>query len=235
VSYNRFPVNPAKDKDAPTPSLHKTLTKSEKQVARARAEALQARAEVVRAKAEAASAHEVNEQLRAALGKSEMSKATKFRFVASATAVLMVAALVKMAYVASVNHSDRHVAEPRPIAQKAAPVPLPLPPRIPHSANSASGVEFAKALTRLHDAFNSFPDEHQMDIVREINEKNPGGPMACPLAWNDGEPALYVGGKLGRLPLSLSDALNQCATEVEKLRIERDRQLQADLSGTDSH
>jgi hypothetical protein len=229
-----------KVKAASNPSLQRTLTKSEKQLAAARDELLKMFAEAARAKKDASDAQKEAEQLRLNLAKSRAQSRFRLRAAATVgTAVLMLGALIKLAYFASHEKPavPVHVAEKAHILNSitkpvSAPVSSmrPSPQTVFLSARSITPLvkmnplprenEFEDAVERLRDAFDSFPGEHQMDIVGEINKRYSAGAMACPLGWTDGEPVLFVGDTKGHTSPSVIGALNQCASAVEKLRTE---------------
>jgi hypothetical protein len=191
---------------ASTPGLRPPpRTKSEKDKARVSAELENAKAELQRLKAEAAAtAERAAEQLRATVKKSRDAK-VRLRVIA---VVMLTAALVKITW--------QFAAAPVVPVTRLAPLPGV-------STTDSPGMrEFTRSLNRLRDAFHSLPEEDQVDVVREINEKHPGAAMACPLVWNaQGVPTLFLGDKKGDVPPSMIAALEQCASEIEKLRAEK--------------
>ncbi len=80
-------------------------------------------------------------------------------------------------------------------------------------------------LDRLRDAFHSFPEEDQPTVVREVNLRYAGTEFTCPLAWIQGIPELSVKDKRNNQPM-MAEALNQCASGVERLRREKDAELE---------
>jgi hypothetical protein len=185
---------------------------------RANHELASSKAEVRRVTDEAAAARHASEQLRVNVAKSRRDN--KFRLRVAAVIMLM-AALIKIAWVSAQSPpAPPSLAVPLP-PLAAASVPIVNPAAASEGLIPPANLQLSRALNRLSDAFHSFPEEHQMDVVREINQKHPGDALACPMAWSEGEPALYVGDKKGEVPPSVVGTLNQCASEVEKLRAER--------------
>ncbi len=178
-----------------------------------------ARAETERIREEAAAAHEAAAEARTRMQKS--ARDAKFRLRATAV-IMMTAALVKLGWEAA------HAPDPAPmplVAQTLPPAGVASASKSRQTSDNSASTDAspgAKALERLRTAFHAFPEEDQMDLVREINERYPGPGVACPLVWTDGVPALYVGDPKGKAPPSMVNALNRCALEAEKLRIERD-------------
>jgi hypothetical protein len=184
-------------------------------MARATSELEDAKAELQYFKAEAAAAERANVQLRASVKKSRRDATVRLRVIA---VVMLTAALIKIAWLSA----------QAPVAPVVRAAPLPaLPGALPAAAeadttDSPGTREFTRSLNRLRDAFHSLPEEDQLDVVREINEKNPDAAMACPLVWDAaGVPSLFLGDKKGDVPPSMIAALNQCASEIEKLRAEK--------------
>jgi hypothetical protein len=176
-----------------------------------------AKAELLRLKAEAAVAECATEQLRANFKKSRRVATVRLRVIA---VVMLTAALIKITWLSA----------QAPVAPATRAMPLPAmhggigtPNTADADITDSSGTrEFTRSLNRLRDAFHSLPEEDQLDVVREINEKNPGAAMACPLVWNaQGVPSLFLGDRNGDVPPSVIAALDQCAGEIEKLRIEK--------------
>jgi hypothetical protein len=167
-------------------------------------------AELEQAKTEARRAWAAAERARVALVKTKQD--AKFRLRVTAV-LMMTVALAKMAWVAA--NSEPEATAPtvvQPMAKSAGGTP----------ANSATdGTGSTIALDRLRDAFHSFPDEDQPDVVREVNRRYAGSEFACPLSWTDGFPALWLKNS-GKVEPMMATALNQCAAGVEKLRQERD-------------
>jgi hypothetical protein len=164
-----------------------------------------ARAETELLRTEVAAAHKSAAESQASMQRS--SRDAKFRLRATA-AIMMTAALLKMAWEAA--HSPTAVPTPsraQPLAQSTKSGKV--------LTDQSPG---AVALERLRDAFHSFPGRDQTDLVREVNEKYAGTALACPLVWTDGVPSLYVGDPKGMAPASMVDALNRCATAIEKRR-----------------
>jgi hypothetical protein len=195
---------------ASTLNLRKPRNKAEEEKFRMNAELENAKAELQRVKAEAAAAQQATERR---IKKSRRDAKVRLRVTA---VVMLTAALIKIIWLSA--HT--------PQAPILPTVPLPATAGGITAAyaatNSPGNYEFTRSLNRLRDAFHSFPDDDQLDIVREINRRHPGAAMACPLAWNAaGVPSLYVGDEEGQVPPSVITALNQCASEVEKLRVEK--------------
>jgi hypothetical protein len=164
-----------------------------------------AQAELARVKAEAAAAQQAAQRLLASLKKSGRDAKVRLRVTA---VVILTAALIKIAWQSAAV----------PVTPVSRAAPLPAMPAA-DTSGSRQDLEFNRALNRLRDAFHSFPDEDQLDLIREINDKRP---MACPLLWNDaGVPSLFVGDEKGEAPPSILVALNHCASSIEKLRAER--------------
>ncbi len=192
-------------------------TKAEKDKLLA-AELETAKAELQRAKAEAAAAQRATEQLRATVKKSRRDAKVRLRIIA---VVMLTAALIKITWLSA-------QAPVAPVT-RAAPLPampgggIAMPPAAEASTTDSPGTHaFTRSLNRLRDAFHSLPEEDQLDVVREINEKNPAAAMACPLVWNaQGVPSLFLGDRKGDVPPSMIAALDQCASEIEKLRAEK--------------
>jgi hypothetical protein len=173
--------------------------------------------ELKRVKAEAAAARQVAEQSQTKLVESRRDNRLRLRLTAL---VMMTAALMKLAWQAG------HAPQPTPgTVQPLARLASSIPARFDGQGGGSSGSlvigQFPRALNRLSAAFHSFPDEDQMEIVHEVNRKYPGSSMTCPLVWKNGVPALYVGEKTGEPPPSLIHAVEQCAKEIEKLRVEK--------------
>jgi hypothetical protein len=232
----------------PPPKKSLLVTTRERELARSRAQLIKMFSAMEQAKTEAAAARREASELREHIITTSTGK-TKINFrtlAATVTAVVMGTAVLKVAYVGYI-HSQEPAKIVAPFAMapiSAAPVPslavrraaeTPLP--LPHvqqkdQSSSPEDIQFALAVDRLQDAFNSLP-ESQSEIVKMVNQKNPGGPLACPLAWNNGQASLYLGGGKGSDPLSLAAAMNQCADATEKLRAEREALLRAheDTSG----
>jgi hypothetical protein len=169
-----------------------------------------AKAELQRVKAEAAAAQQANERR---LKKSRRDAKMRLRVTA---VVMLTAALIKITWL-----SAQTPPPPIPPANASGIIPA-YAAQSDDLTDSPANQEFTSSLNRLRDAFHSFPDEYQLDIVSEINRRHPGAAMACPLAWNAaGVPSLYVGDKESHAPPSVIAALNQCASEVEKWRTEK--------------
>ena len=182
------------------------------------AELEKARAELRRVNDRAEKARQETEQLRVSVAKTRRDTKLVLRVAA---ALMLTAALIKITWLAmEAPQTVPKIITPLPPATAALVPPHPTPAR--EMSDSAADLQLSRALNRLLDAFHTFPEEDQKDLVREINEKDTGGALACPLAWNDaGVPSLYLGDRKGEVPPSMITALNQCASEVEKLRIER--------------
>ncbi len=181
-----------------------------------------ARAEVEAVKADAAAARERAEQARIKLLKSNRDAKVRLRATA---AIMMTGALIKMAWQATQAPSPvpTPITVPPSPSSAAAPSAVSAPPS-PDAAGGADQSAGALAMERLLTAFHSFPEEDQPDIVREVNAKHWSDSTTCPFAWNDaGKPSLYVGSEKKDTPVPLlANALNQCASGVERLRAERD-------------
>lgn len=202
---------------ATTLNLRRSHSKFETDQLRTSRQLEAAKAELERVKAEAAAAQRANEQLQINFEKSRRDTKVRLRVIA---VVMLTAALIKITW-QSVHSSS---------------APIKIAVSLPAESGTATGDatanvdtsdspgtrELSRSLDRLRDAFHSFPEESQSDVVREINQKHPGAALACPLVWNNaGVPSLLVGDKTGNAPPSMIVALNQCASEVEKLRAEK--------------
>jgi hypothetical protein len=132
--------------------------------------------------------------------------------------VMMTAALATLAWQAA--HAPPPPEAVQPLARLAASIPFHFDGQQPGYSDALG--PFPRALNRLREAFHSFPNEDQIEIVREVNRKYPGTSMTCPLVWKNGVPALYIGAKTGEPPPWLLHAVERCADEVEKLRDEKD-------------
>jgi hypothetical protein len=175
-----------------------------------------AKADLERLQSEMAASQRANDKLLEDLARAKHNSKVRLRVVA---VVMMVAALVRLAWV----YSDTPpAAQPVALPPVAASGPAAATAAVhsPDSVSKALDSPATQGLDRLTDAFRSMPDEDQVDLIAKINARNPGGPPACPLAWNDGVPSLSLGDKKGQAP-SMSAALNQCAAAVEKYRLEK--------------
>ncbi len=204
-------------KSASTLGLGPPRTKSERDKASVNAELEEAKAELQRLKADAAAAERTAEQLRANFKKSRRDVTVRLRVIA---VVMLTAALIKITW----QSADAPVAP----VMRAAPLPamsgaIAMPAAVEETTPDSPGTrKFTQSLNRLRDAFHSLPEEDQLDVVREINEKHPGDAMACPLVWNAlGVPSLFLGDRKSDFPPSIIVALDQCAGEIEKLRAEK--------------
>jgi len=172
--------------------------------------------EIKRIKAEAVAAIQAAEQWQARLTDLRRDNKRRLRLTAL---IMMTAALTRLAWEAA------HTPEP-PLAtiQPLTGLAGSLPPHFGTQDDKASGLasnpQFSRALNRLRDAFHSFPEEQQENLVSQVNKKYSGGSPVCPLVWNQGVPALYVDEK--EPPPWLAHAIDRCASEVEKLRAEKD-------------
>ena len=173
-----------------------------------------AKAEAERAKADSAAAQARADQARAKLEKSTRDSKVRLRLTA---VVMMLAALLKLGWQAA---NDPAPATKPGIAQALTPTQNAMPV----SSTEATVTQAEVALDRLRDAFHSFPEEDQPDVVREVNEKYAGSDSTCPLAWARGMPALSLKDG-GRWEPMMAAALNHCADGVERLRKERDDAL----------
>jgi hypothetical protein len=183
------------------------------------AELESAKAELARAKAESAAAQQAAERSEANLKKSRRDNKVRLRLVA---VVMLTAALVKIAW-QSMQAPVAPVVTAAPLPATPAAVSAPNTIQSAGASDTVQNRQFVRSLNRLRDAFHAFPEKDQMDLVREINQKQAGGPMACPLAWNAaGIPSLSVGDNKGQAPPSMIVALDQCASAVEKLRAEKE-------------
>jgi hypothetical protein len=86
-------------------------------------------------------------------------------------------------------------------------------------------------MDRLQEDLSSSP-EGEAEIVHEVNEKYPAGSRPCPLEWVNGEAALSLDASQNRIAPSLTTAVTQCASAVEKYRQQRDATLAASSSST---
>jgi hypothetical protein len=176
-----------------------------------------AKAELQLAKADAAAAERVIEQLRANFKKSRRVATVRLRVIA---VVMLTAALIKITWLSAQDSvTPPTPAMPLPVMHRSIGTPNTADADITDSPGTR---EFTRSLNRLRDAFHSLPEEDQRDVVREINQKNPGAAMACPLGWDaQGVPSLFLGDRKGDVPPSVIAALDQCAGEIEKLRTEK--------------
>lgn len=180
---------------------------------RATSDLANVKAELRSVKEEASVAREATEHFRAGVAKSRRNAKYRLRVTAL---VMLVAALIKLAWVAAQPPPSAPAVPlpPPPIAS----IPIPIAAPLAETRISPGNLQLSRALNRLGDAFRAFPED-QRDVVAEINRKHPGNSMACPLAWNDeGVPSLFVGGKA---PLSVVEELNRCASELEELSVEK--------------
>jgi hypothetical protein len=169
-----------------------------------------AKAALARLEAEVAASQRAADQLKSDLAKSRRNNKVRLRVTA---VVMMTAALIKLTW-------DATHAPPPILPPATSTIPSSLAPHSGDSSDNAVEGSAPQALDRLRSAFLTMPDMDQLDIVREINRKHSAGPLACPLAWKDGVPSLSLGDQQGEAP-TMAAALNRCASEVEKLRIER--------------
>lgn len=196
------------------------LSTNERRVAKARAEMLRARAQMEAAKAEAELARHEAQQLREhIIATSTKSIKIPFRTIAAGcTIVLLIAAVSKITYVGftsqpkliQISHAVSH-----PVVEA--------PPRhiLTHKAYSAGDIQFKKAMDRLQGALESLPDG-EAEIVRQVNQRYTLGSKPCPLEWVNGEAALSLEGSQNRVAPSLTTAVIQCASAIEKYRDQRD-------------
>ncbi len=170
-------------------------------------------AQLDRARADAVAAQRRADEARAKMIKSSRDSKVRLRVTA---VVMMTAALLKLAWqAASSQPPPPSAAILQPLPSSSSASSLPVRPTVDASASAA-------ALDRLRDAFHSFPDQDQPDIVREVNERYANQGLTCNLAWKDGSPALSVGGKDANIPPMMARALDRCAEGIEKLRAEKD-------------
>jgi hypothetical protein len=178
-----------------------------------------ARAEIEHIREEAAAAYEAAAEARARLQK--FARHVKFRLRATAV-IMLTAALLKLGW------ETAHAPNPSPttrVSRSLTPVGVTSESWPKPTATTATSVDNsagANALKRLRDAFQAFPEEDQIDIVHEMNEKYAGPGRACPLVWKNGAPSLYVGDPTGFNSPSMVNTINRCASELEKLRVDRD-------------
>jgi len=216
-------------KGAPAPG-RMPLTTAERKLADTRAGLIKARDRAERAAEEVAEARQAAEDLRWLAGSNAGKKVRIPAPVIVAVSIVAIAAFIAVSYDvgqsrqrSSLPSMAAHGAGiPKSVSSTAAAPPIP-PPALPvKTANPSPDVQMIEALRRLQDGFNSFPGELPLDVVREINLKHPGEPIACPLGWNDRGAALFVSnGKDQAIPDSLLTALNRCATKLEELSAER--------------
>lgn len=180
-----------------------------------RTELEKAKAEVARVKAQAAEAEETARKLQASLVKTRRDNKMRLRVTA---VLMMTAALIRLGFMATAEPAPAPIQAQTTLAAAVSPTTTA---QDATGSSSTNADQTNHALNHLRDAFHAFPAEDQMDLVREINEKHPGSSMACPLVWNDGEPALYVGDAKDKSEPYMLQALNQCANELEKLKAER--------------
>jgi hypothetical protein len=178
-----------------------------------------ARAEVERARADTAAAQERADQLKAKMLRS--SRDAKFRLRATAV-IMMTAALLKIGWEAAHASTTPGFGSVQPSAQTAQAMSANSSSNSASASGPANNSEGVKALERLRDAFHSFPDEDQVELVHQINKHNVNGVMTCPLVWHNGVPSLYVGDKTRDTPPYVASSLNHCSEAVEKLRAETD-------------
>jgi hypothetical protein len=174
-----------------------------------RTELEKAKAEAQAARAQAAAAVENAERLRANLLRSKRDAKVRLRITA---AIMMTAALLKIAWqAAQAPAADAVPLKTQPLAASAALN------GVNSSDRAFKDSAAVLALERVRTAFHAFPEEDQVDLVREVNQTYAGIGLSCPLEWRDGVPILRVGD-----PPSMAAALNQCAAGVERLRADRD-------------
>ena len=204
------------------------LTTREKQWAQSRAEMLKVLADAERARAEAKTARREARELREhIIVSSTKPKRLNLRTAAAVvTAVLLSALVVKIVYIGYTGARDTpEQPAPTPVAYSPRPAPRRT---VPTSNTPVPGdQQFKLAMSRLQDALDSLPED-EPEVVREVNQKHPGGPRPCPLEWVNGEAALSLDGDTAHLPPSLMAAVTQCAEAVEKYSAEREWILQAD-------
>ena len=208
------------------------LTTNEQKLAKARREALRAREQMEAAKADAALARQEAKQLREhIIASSTKPVKIPFRTVTMAfTIVLLVAAVVKLVYLGFT--AQPKPADPVTEASTPAVMETPAPHHIlTHKAPSAGDLQFKKAMLRLQDDLGSMPDA-EAEIVQEVNQHYPAGSRPCPLEWVNGEAALSLDGAQNRITPSLTSAVTECATAIEKYRDKRDAALSASGSLT---
>jgi len=141
------------------------------------------------------------------------------------TAVLMLAALVKLIYIGYTRPLPPDV--PPAID---SPAETPNSPDAHPSHSPQSNLQLTESITRLKTALDSLPDS-ESETVRQINQKHPTGPKPCPLEWNHGAVALSMDSAIGNVPPSLTSVINQCADAAEKLVAEREAALRAQQAG----
>jgi hypothetical protein len=73
--------------------------------------------------------------------------------------------------------------------------------------------DFTQSVDRLSQAFAALHGRDPDEILRQLQQAGKG----CALRWNRGEPSLLFG-NAGSKSATLSDAMNQCAEAVEKLK-----------------
>jgi hypothetical protein len=206
------------------------LTTREKQWAESRAQMLQILGDAERAKAEARAARiEARELREHIIVSSTKSRKVSFRTIATIfTAILLSATVVKIAYVGYTSQREAPAASPVVHRTPREPVHVSTTPT--PKTPAPGDLQFKLSMARLQDAFDSLPED-EPEIVREVNQKHPGGPRPCPLEWINGEAALSLDGDIEHLPPSLMEAVTQCADAVEKFRAEREWIRQAEEPG----
>jgi hypothetical protein len=217
------------DDDSPKVISRGTLlTTREKQWAQSRAEMLQILGDAERARAEAKVARTEARELREhIIVSSTESTKLNFRKIATIfTAILLSATVIKIAYLGYTSPREAPAASPVIRRIPRQPAPVSATPKAPAPGDQ----QFKLSMARLQDALDSLPED-EPEIVREVNQKHPGGPRPCPLEWINGEAALSLDGDIEHIPPSLMEAVTQCADAVEKFRAEREWIRQAEEPG----
>ena len=139
---------------------------------------------------------------------------------AAFTAVLLIAAVSKLVYFGFTRLSKPTSTIVWSMAPSAVETPLPRH-ILTHKPLSAGALQFKNAMSRLQDDLGSMP-EGESEIVREVNRQYPHGSRPCPLEWSNGAAALSLEGNERLIALSLTTAVTECATAVEKFRDDRE-------------
>jgi hypothetical protein len=96
-----------------------------------------------------------------------------------------------------------------------ASVPDRMPPNpVPPKPDPATPHDFTGSLSRLDSALGAFSGQKPEDVLRRVHLANAAkGISVCSFEWNNGEPSLQFGEKVGT---ELGSAMTECAEAVEK-------------------